>query len=579
MNAKESNRDFRIRVAFWVLGAVLGFLQAWPSRFDAEDNTVSYLDMGSYFFHGHHWAIVNGFWNPVYAFLLGLTVAVTKPSLYWEYPTVHLLVFIVFLFTMTCFDYFLRQWMQLRPDLGPEEKASSEPDWAWISIAYTIFLWSCLEWIHVDSAAQDLLVAGFFYLSCGLLVTISSGRAKWGAFLGLGLTLGLNYLTKFFLLPICLLILVTAWLAARGKARYVVISAIAFVALAAPFIAALSVQKGRLTYGEAATYDYAVNVNRIQRYNWQGDAQMPLAHPTRQIFPSPATFEFREPFKGTYPVLYDLTYWYEGVKPRFHFRQQIKALASNLLWLSETLFFALNGLLLGSVFLVLYGTGRGWSVLSDMLRFWFLLVPCVATTALYAFVFYAPQYLAAAFVVLLLCLFLSAAFNRDLPKYRLVSGVAILQLAMFVALVGLPVTLHVFGIHPFYSRKAEKASYQQVAEKAIEMGLKPGDQIASLEHSTLGMSQWAHLARIEIIAEVSYRAGEEGDANNFWNADPLTQERVIQKLSQTGARAVISQDAPIGAGAGRWLEIGTTGYYLYWLTPAPNDSLRGELAR
>ena len=80
---------------------------------------------------------------------------------------------------------------------------------------------------------------------------------------------------------------------------------------------------------------------------------------------------------------------------------------------------------------------------------------------------------------------------------------------------------------------------------------------------------WAHLARVQIIAEVYYWPGQpEGATNNFWNADPLTQERVIQKLSQTGARAVVSQDAPSGAGAGRWLEMGTTGYYLYWLKPA-----------
>ena len=186
------------------------------------------------------------------------------------------------------------------------------------------------ELIGVDKITPDMLVAGFFYLSCGLLVTISSGRAKWRTFLGLGVTLGLSYLTKFVVLPVSLLILVIAWLAAKQKARYVVISAIAFVALAAPFIAALSVQKGRFTYGEAARYDYAVSVNRIPHYHWQGDSKMPLAHPTRQIFAAPATFEFREPFKGTYPPEYDISYWYEGVKPQVHFRQQMQVLASNL---------------------------------------------------------------------------------------------------------------------------------------------------------------------------------------------------------------------------------------------------------
>ncbi len=386
MTATETTVNFRIRLTFWALGAALGFAQAWTSRLDAIDYTVSYLEMGGYFFHGHHWAIINGFWSPLYAFLFGLTITVFKPSMYWEYPTVHLLVFIIFLFTMTCFDYFLRQSMQLRSDFDPEKKGSSELDWVWITIGYTIFLWSSLQLIGVNKETPDMLVAGFFYLSCGLLVTISTGRAKWETFLGLGLTLGLSYLTKFVVLPICFLILVTAWLAAKQKARYVVISAIAFVAIAAPFIAALSAQKGRFTYGESARYDYAVTVNGIPHHHWQGDSKMPLTHPTRQIFAAPATFEFREPFKGTYPPEYDLTYWYEGVKLHVHIRQEIKVFASNLFYEFETLFFSLNGILLTTLFLVLYETGRGWLILKDVLRYWFLIVPSVATAGLYALV-------------------------------------------------------------------------------------------------------------------------------------------------------------------------------------------------
>jgi len=569
MTATEKNLNFRIRLTFWILGAVLGFAQAWTSRFDAIDYTVSYLDMGSYFFHGHHGAIINGFWNPLYALLYGLTMTVFKPSMYWEYPTVHLLVFIIFLFTMACFDYFLRQAMQLRSDFDPEKKGSSELDWVWITIGYSLFLWSSLQLIAENKETPDMLVAGFFYLSCGLLVRISTGRAKWETYLGLGLTLGLSYLTKFVVLPISVLFLVTAWLAAKQRARYVTISAVAFVAIAAPFIVALSAQKGRFTCGESATYPYATSVNRIPHHHWQGDSKMPLTHPTRQIFAAPATFEFREPLKGTYPPEYDLTYWYEGVKPQVHMGQEIKVFASNLFYEFETLFFSLNGILLTTLFLVLYATGRGWLILKEVLPYWFLIIPSVATAVLYALVVFNGQYLAAPFVVLLLCLFLSAAFIFALPVSRLLSGVAILHFVMFFALVGLPALLHVIEIHPWHAREAERASYQQVAAKVAEMGLKPGDPIASLNFSNLGNAMWAHLARLQIIAEVYYWPGHpEADTNNFWNADPLTQERVIQNLSQTGARAVISSDAPSGAGAGRWVEIGTTGYYLYWLKPA-----------
>ena len=108
---------------------------------------------------------------------------------------------------------------------------------------------------------------------------------------------------------------------------------------------------------------------------------------------------------------------------------------------------------LTTLFLVLYETGRGWRILKDMLRYWFLIVPSVATAVLYALVYYHPQYLAASFVVLLLCLFSSAAFTVALRKSRLLSGVAVLQFVMFFGLVGFPALLHVFDIHPLHSRE------------------------------------------------------------------------------------------------------------------------------
>jgi hypothetical protein len=129
MITTDTSRNFRIRLAFWVLGAALSFSQAWISRLDADDNTVAYLDIGRNFFHGNHSAFINGFWSPLYSLLLSLPITVFKPAMYWEYPIVHLVVFLCFLFTMACFDYFLRQSMRLRSDLDPEKRSSSELDW------------------------------------------------------------------------------------------------------------------------------------------------------------------------------------------------------------------------------------------------------------------------------------------------------------------------------------------------------------------------------------------------------------------------------------------------------------------
>lgn len=566
-----ATRALKVRLVFWMLGAALGFSQTWIPRFDADDNTVTYLDIGNYFFHGHYSAIINGFWSPLYSLLFGLTMAIFKPSLYWEYPTTHLLLFAIFLFTMAGFDYFLVQAMEFRSDLEQEQGFPSTPGWVWIVIGYTIFLWSALRWTEVNKVTTDLLAAGFFYLSFGFLIRISSKRATWKTFLLLGLTLGLTYLTKFFLLPICLLILLIACLIAKQNARCVALSAAVLFLIAAPFITALSIQKGKLTYGEAATYDYAVSVNRLPRYHWQGDAKMPLAHPTRQIFEAPAAFEFRQPFKGTFPPQYDITYWYQGIEPQVHFRDQLKVLASNLRSEFVTLSFSLNGILLPTLFLAFYESGRRRMIPQDLRRYWFIVAPCVAAAMLFALVYYIPQYLAGSFVALLLCLFLSAV---TLPQSRLLRGVAILYLAVFVCFLGFPSLLHAVDVHPFHSVATGRASYQEVAKAALEMGLKPGDEIASVHDSNFGVSEWAHLARLQVIAEVPYIAGvPDGDpynvwnrpVNNFWNADLTTQQSLLQKFSETGARAVISQDTPTGPEADRWLRMGNTEYWLYWL--------------
>ena len=140
--------------------------------------------------------------------------------------------------------------------------------------------------------------------------------------------------------------------------------------------------------------------------------------------------------------------------------------------------------------------------------------------------------------------------------------------------------LQLLNTHPHLTRESQGAPYPEIAQKALEMGLKPGDEIASLNYSnTSGLTMWAHLARVQIIAEVHYHDTwqPEEQTTNFWKADPETQTKVMQKLSETGARAVISQDKPSGPGAEGWLEIGATGYYLYWLKPVA-ESLGGTRA-
>src|SRR5438128_10198625 len=91
-----------LRAVFWLIGIVIGLLQAWHDRNMIVIDTISHLDMADAYFRGDWAMAINGCWNPLYAWILGLAMLVVKPSSYWEYPTVHFVLFIIFLFAFCC---------------------------------------------------------------------------------------------------------------------------------------------------------------------------------------------------------------------------------------------------------------------------------------------------------------------------------------------------------------------------------------------------------------------------------------------------------------------------------------------
>jgi hypothetical protein len=548
-----------IRICFWIASITLGAAQAWTSRFIIVNDVISYLDMGSNFFQGHKGAIINGVWSPFYAFLLGAILTAFRPSLYWEYPLVHLLVFFIFLLTLACFEFFLHQFALLREDCISD---SGIVDWSYLVVAYVTFLWASLSLIGVYETNPDMLIAALFYLSCGLLIRIHKRKASWKTFVGLGFILGVGYLTKAAMLPISLILLATAWLIADRRARKrALISVSVFILTVAPYVAALSFQKGHLSLGESGKYNYAVHVDGVPLHHWQGGGGGGIAaHPTREIVTVPATFEFKQPILGTYPAWFDPSYWYTGVRAHFSVKKQVIAAAKNIFHQFATIFYALDGALFVSLFIVLYQGNKG-QILKNITRCWFLIVPSILCVGLYTLVHHEARYIAPFFAVLCISFFSCALWADGSSNPRLFSGAAVIQVVALLWTLAVPTLVSL--PHPW---APEKGLYQDVAQGAQQLGLSPGDQIASLDFSNLGMAMWAHLARARIVAEVYYwPGGPEGSTKSFWDVDPETQDKVLQQFSEIGAKAVVSSDLPAGPGADRWLQIGKTGYYLLWL--------------
>jgi len=497
-----------VRYVFLALCIVLGFLQAWANRTTIVNDTVSYLDIGDFIWRGQ-WALaVNGLWNPLFSAILGITLGSLRPSFHWEYPLVHLVLFLIYLATLWSFDFFLRQLIALRRDNESHEEFRV-PAWVWFCIGYILFLWASLRLIGVSETNPDMLVAAFFYLACGLLVKIRRGTGRWGTYCGLGLVLGLGYLTKSIMFPVSVICLGVAFIIARPQWRRVLVSVAIFLVVAGPYILALSKMKGRVTFGDSGLYNYAVHVNKIPAAHWQGeqgesgDAGLPL-HPTRKIFSQPAIFEFKSPIDGTYPAWTDPTYWYEGVRAPFNLRRAV-ARELYLLQLESVFLFEIHGALIASVFIVLFMSGRRWLLLRDLSRYWFLLVPSFATLALYASIHIEPRYLAPFLRVFLLTLLIGPRLPVGSESGRLYSAIAALLIVMYFVPIGSP-SLNLTGfVRDIRGRSTgDPDAPERVVEGMYQLGLRPGDWIASLQWSLYGMSTWARLARVKIIAEAWY---------------------------------------------------------------------------
>ncbi len=580
-----SQLESRLTLVFWAVAALLGFLQAWHARFTISHGAVSLLDMGDAYFRGD-WA-VNGYFNPLYAWMLGLMVRWFRPTAYWEYPLVHLIVFVTYLLALACWTFLLKELLRYRETVHGQRAAAvgflRPPVWVWLVLGYSIFLWASLDLVTVAQTNPDMLIAAFVYLAAGLLLRIRAGSATWLTFVVLGAVLGLGYLTKSAFFPISFVFLGVALLAAgdlRKALPRIAVSFLVFALLAGPYVLALSVAKRRPTFGDAGRLVYAWYVNGVPMRHWQGSSESgsPI-HPTRQLFRVPATYEFAGPVGGTYPAVYDISYWYEGLKIRFSFRSQIATLWRNLQEIG-TLFLRLNGsIVLGAVLLAVV-SGRKRALLTDLLAYWFLLVPCLAGLLMFALVNVYGRYVGPFVAILALLPFVAIPLPDSREAGRLLAGVAVTALVMLFSPIG-PSAM------PKYYGELSAVSHSrnlpwQVANEVKRFGILPGGKVASLSYSKERNMAWARLARAQIVVEVFYSPTvPETFHNEFWRASPALQSEILAAFAEAGAQVAIADEEPrwemMSAGsAGHWQRLGATDFYACRLPRRENGGFREE---
>ena len=561
----------------WLVAIVLGLLQAWGRRHDSSDGLaymgadgISYLDIGDAYMRGDWHAALNAMWSPFYSWLLGLTLHVFKPSPFWEFTVVRLLNFVIYVVALFSFVFFLRA---LRHDHTADRAALSTqlPDWSWLVFGYSIFIWSSLLMNRVSRTSPDILVSAVVFTASGLLLQIRARPTRWRLFVGLGIVLGIGYLTKTVMFPLAFVFLFVALILARRVIGYksalprVALSLLLFLAIALPFIVALSRARNRFTIGESARLNYAWYVNKTTPFiHWQGGPSgngTPL-HSTRQIFSSPAAYEFASPVGGTYAPWYDPSYWYEGVSPHFDVKQQLSALARNVAVIYSLLFyrFFLVALIL-VLFLLIHMSGWKRTIAHDIGGYWFLILPSLAAVFLYLLINIEPRYLAPFVPVLVLSAFAALRLDWTPATKRLLSGASIAVVLFFCFSIA-PLTLRsaYSSVRDLFSGQAAASDVQwQVADGLQKMGMRPGDSVASVGNTMF--AAWPRLARLRVVAEIPETSA--ADVEKFWSANAEVREQVLAAFAATGARVVVAQNAPSSATREGWRRIGSTNYLIY----------------
>ena len=75
---------------------VLGAVQAWLLRYSMISDGISYLDIGDAYFRGDWNSAINAYWSPVYSWCVGLALYLFKPSIWWEFITVHIVNLLIY---------------------------------------------------------------------------------------------------------------------------------------------------------------------------------------------------------------------------------------------------------------------------------------------------------------------------------------------------------------------------------------------------------------------------------------------------------------------------------------------------
>src|SRR5579863_1771954 len=432
----------QLKLSLRTLILALGFLQAWAGRFYIEHDGVNYLDVAqAYARHDWRYAI-NGYWSPLYSWLLAIIEVTFHPAPYWESTYLHLLNLFLFVLSLFAFEFFLSRIFALVNSLFPEiSDQAARPAWAWWLLGYTAFAVCTLRIITLGNDTPDMGLAALVFLATGILADLRQSKRGLLRYALLGVVLGFAYLMKGVMFPLFFVFLFSAAFA-RGEIKKPDRRALAtfagFLIVSLPYAGALSLVRGHLTFGETGKVAYIHevlhadehkldSVNRLTRET-RKSGNSEAQHLPQKLTDDPPAFIYAAPYTlATSAALYDPSYWWTGRTPRFDLREQVRAVSRAGVSFFHTLSTEKQWVA-GWLVLVLFVAGwkRMWARLRQL---WFIWFPPVVTLALYSLVLVEPRYAAVWITIILLVMFVAVDWPQ-LDSRRSIGAAVVLAIAI-----------------------------------------------------------------------------------------------------------------------------------------------------
>jgi hypothetical protein len=535
---------------WWGICLFSAGILGWSARHSMNPDGLSYLDLASRALSGGPTALVNGYWSPGYPALISLALFLFHPSPSQEFPLIHFVNFLVFIFTLWAFSFFFRSWL-VTPH-GDEVVIADQTSFV-TAFAFSTFLWFTLRFIGIGIVTPDLGVAAVVFLAAGIGCRLSLPGSSWKHSVGLGFVLGVGYYLKEAMFPLGLAFLVLVFflspLSKKVSWQKLLLSFSVFLLVATPLTVALSIRANRVTFGEAGRLNYLWFVNgRL----WTGVLRVPEdfkfkphttpEHPAPKLLTTPVTLEFAYPTdNGTYPLWYDPSYWYSDARVGFDWNQQVAALKENLL-ASKNIVVGTLGFVVGAIVLCAVIIRKRLYSVTPRISWWQLAWPLVACS-MYALVYVEPRYLGPFLVLFWMAVYRALMFRVNRGIAAAVCG-TVLFFNVIVPFTAYLTTAAVRSAKDIAHPRPPE--YQIAAVGLSDLGLRNSDRLAIVGYAY--DCYWARYDRLRVVAQIP-------DAHEFWRLSAPELKSLAERLASDGVKAVVVSNRPDGSAHADWKDV------------------------